>query len=293
MDNEIRIHAFNWLEEMVAIHGDVLARKILEKGFYFRGERITLLGPRGIWKPKIMQLPISITTISGSSYEDKYEEGGFLDYKFRGANPFHSDNVGLRKIMDNKIPIIYFLSVVKGLYLANWPVFIQAEDRQNLSFKVALEDSEFINKNVVNESDLARRDYLTSKIKVRLHQRTFREKVLAAYNTQCTLCKLAHKELLDAAHIIPDSEEDGKPIISNGLSLCKIHHAAYDTNIIGISPDYEIHVRNDILQEIDGPMLKYGIQNLNNQKIILPKRKQLWPEKERLDYRFQKFKNVI
>ena len=278
---------------MVAIHGDVLDRKLLEKGFSFKGERITLVGPKGIWKPKVMQLPISITTISGGPYDDKKEEGGILDYKFRGTNPNHPDNVGLREVMKNRIPIIYFLSVVKGYYYPIWPVFIQGEDKQNLSFKVLLEDSEFSNSNEVNESDLARRYYLTSKIRARLHQRIFREKVLAAYSTKCTLCRLAHKELLDAAHIIPDSEESGEPIVSNGLSLCKIHHAAYDTNIVGITPDYEIKVRSDVLEEIDGPMLKYGIQNLNNQKIVLPKSKKLWPDKERLDFRFQKYKKVI
>ena len=38
----------------------------------------------------------------------------------------------------------------------------------------------------------------------------------------------------------------------NVLSLCKIHHAAYDKNILGISPDYQVKVRIDILDEVDG-----------------------------------------
>ena len=49
----------------------------------------------------------------------------------------------------------------------------------------------------------------------------------------------------------------------NGISLCKIHYASYDNFILGISPDYEINVCDDVLNEIDGPMLKYGIQSLN------------------------------
>ena len=52
-----------------------------------------------------------------------------------------------------------------------------------------------------------------------------------------TLCKLRHAELLDAAHIIADANDEGLPIVPNGLALCKIHHAAFDKNIIGISPD--------------------------------------------------------
>jgi putative restriction endonuclease len=49
-----------------------------------------------------------------------------------------------------------------------------------------------------------------------------------------------------------------------------IRLAAFDKNILCINPDYYIHVRNDILEETDGPMLKYGLQALDSWKIILP-----------------------
>ena len=106
-------------------------------------------------------------------------------------------------------------------------------------------------RNLVNEEAdpvaLFKRSYNTIQTITRLHQRSFRERVLRAYQNQCTLCRLRHKELLDAAHIIADSEDSGEPVIQNGLSLCKIHHAAYDKHILGITPDYIIKVRTDIL----------------------------------------------
>ena len=98
--------------------------------------------------------------------------------------------------------------------------------------------------------------------------------------------------LQDAAHIIPDKEKGGEPVVPNGLSLCKILHAVYGSNIIGVSPDYQIVVREDVLQELDGPMLKHGIQQMHNQKIILPGDKTNWPDRERLEIRFNKFKEV-
>lgn len=113
-----------------------------------------------------------------------------------------------------------------------------------------------------------------------------------AYQNHCALCNLRHVELLDAAHIIGDKEDIGDPIIPNGLALCKIHHAAFDNNLIGISPDYKIKVRLDLLEEIDGPMLKYGIQSLNNANLILPSLKKNYPDKERLEIRFFKFLNA-
>jgi hypothetical protein len=84
--------------------------------------------------------------------------------------------------------------------------------------------------------------------------------VLTAYQESCSICSLRHVQLLDAAPIIPDGEERGNAVVTNGLSLCKIHHAAFDTNILGIRPDYSIEIRDDILLEVDGPMLKHGLQ---------------------------------
>jgi len=159
---------------------------------------------------------------------------------------------------------------------------------------VAVDSSQVISSGTMNEDQESyyRRSYLTSQIKIRLHQKGFRERVLHAYRNQCSLCRLKHQELLDAAHIIPDSEEGGLPIVQNGISLCKIHHAAFDKNIIGITPDYKIKVREDILIETDGPMLKYGLQSLEDQKLVLPRNHTLRPDPERLDFRYQQFKTA-
>jgi putative restriction endonuclease len=70
----------------------------------------------------------------------------------------------------------------------------------------------------------------------------------------------------------PDADPDGHPEVSNGLSLYKIHHAAFDRGIIGIRPDYVIEVREDVLEEVDRTMLKYGPQALHNSELLLPSR---------------------
>ena len=58
---------------------------------------------------------------------------------------------------------------------------------------------------------------------------------MLAYHGACAVCSLRHVELLDAAHIIEDKDENGLPELPNGLSLCKIHHAAYDRRFLGIT----------------------------------------------------------
>jgi putative restriction endonuclease len=195
--------------------------------------------------------------------------------------------------------MVYFHSIRPGRYQAIWPVFILHDDPLGLRVRVAIDpaygDLSIASRVSFDESfrkadsEIGVRKYVTALTKQRLHQSAFREFVLDAYSRQCTICKLQHSELLDAAHIISDSEADGLPIVQNGLSLCKIHHAAYDRNILGISPDYVVRIREDILEEVDGPMLKYGLQSMEGSKLNLPKRKSDYPDRDRLDRRFQRF----
>jgi len=140
-----------------------------------------------------------------------------------------------------------------------------------------------------DEEDIRRR-YLTASVRHREHQYKFRERVLRAYREQCALCRLRHRELLDAAHIIPDTEEKGEPLVSNGLSMCKIHHAAFDRHLIGIRPDYLVEVRRDILEEDDGPMLVHGLQEVHSTRILLPRSREHRPDPDRLAIRFDRFR---
>ncbi len=293
-DDNIRLAAFDWLREQKMIHGDTLPRKLLEQGITYHGNRITLLGARGIWKPKVMKLPLSITTVPNSLYDDGAFSDGSWQYKYRGTDPYHPDNVGLREVMRQKKPLIYFFGVIPGVYVPQWPVFLTQDNMPNLSFTMVIEDniSRIFAGEPVLETGSELRNYKTVSTIYRLHQRSFREKVMLAYKSQCSLCRLKHRELLDAAHIIADKEDQGEPIIQNGLSLCKIHHAAFDKHFLGITPDFIIKVRQDVLEETDGLMLKYGIQSLNDNKIILPSSKRNWPDRERLAKRFDEFKKV-
>ena len=126
-------------------------------------------------------------------------------------------------------------------------------------------------------------------MKQRLHQPAFRARVISAYKTKCAICRLGHGRLLDAAHITPDSDETSSTSVSNGLSLCKIHHTAYDINIVGIDPDYTVHVRPDILAEKNGPMLEHGIKEMDKTKLWVPPALGEKPDTARLEARFQEF----
>lgn len=196
--------------------------------------------------------------------------------------------------MQTDTPLIYFHGIVPGRYKVERPVFIVGADPASLTFTVAVDEPAFLDlyarKDVaIGECDIERRRYITATVRQRLHQATFRERVLAAYREQCALCKLRHTELLDAAHIIPNAHAAGEPTVSNGLALCKLHHAAFDSFFLGIRPDYSIQVRSDVLLESDGPMLVHGLQDLHGQRIIIPRSRESQPSTAKLKTRYEKF----
>ncbi len=300
-DAAVRVEAFRWLSTQVQVHGDVLPRDLLALGFQFQGTRVPLLGPQGIFKPAVLaELPLSITTAPDGPYDDSFTSDGFLSYRYRGTDPSHRDNVGLREAMRLQTPLVYFHGVAKGQYLALWPIFIVGDRPHDLTFTVAVDDVRTAESaaqagaqpslRIGESSD--RRAYITAFVRTRLHQRVFRERVLHAYQDRCTLCRLRHRDLLDAAHIIPDAAPAGEPVVANGLALCKIHHAAFDHLLIGIRPDYVVEVQPRVLAESDGPMLRHGLQGLHNSPLSLPRRLEDYPDPSRLGDRYEQFKGA-
>ncbi len=292
----IRAAAFQWLTEQVARHGDVLPRDVLAQGFQFDGQRVPLLGPQGIFKPQVLNDgPLSITSAPGGPYNDALGSDGLLRYRYRGTDAAHRDNVGLRAAMTGRLPLVYFHGLVPGKYLATWPVFVVADDPPSLTFSVAVDDAQHLGLGqpvatlaADSTPDDLRRRYVTATVKVRLHQRTFRERVLEAYRRQCAFCRFRHEEMLDAAHIVPDADPDGEPVIRNGLSLCSLHHAAFDRHFLGLRPDHTIEVRADLLSEEDGPTLA-GIQSLHGKPILLPVAAAERPDPDLLKLRYNSF----
>ncbi|TMK73822.1 MAG: hypothetical protein E6G50_00745 [Actinobacteria bacterium] len=124
--------------------------------------------------------------------------------------------------------------------------------------------------------------------RIRIHQARFRGRVVPAYPEQCAIWRLKEVRLLEAAHIVGDIEEAGEPIVSNGLALCSIHHRAYDQDLVGVSPDYDVCVSPRLLEDEDGPMLDL-LKTFDRQPIYVPRRAEWKPDRERLASRFDRF----
>lgn len=286
-----------WLRQQMEQHPEGLVPwgKLIE-GFQFEGQRVPLVSAQGIFKPKLMSLPLTVATAPPKRglprpYDDQLSENGHLLYCYRGQDPQHPDNVGLRRVMLEQRPLIYLHGIVPGLYAPVSPVYIVQDHPELLRFSVDLEPLVGTMPAIPVASEALRR-YGVSVVMRRLHQKRFREMVLDAYRDHCSICRLKHRVLLDAAHILPDGHPESTAAVNNGLALCKLHHAAFDANILGIRPDYVVEIREDVLKEVDGPMLLHGLQGFQSTNLILPRSEAERPRADFLEIRYAHFREA-
>lgn len=289
---ELRAAAVAWLDRESRLGTETLTRTQLES-FEFGGTRRPLIAvQQGIWKPRDLSAALSIRTgftRPGATppYEDTEGPDGLIRYKWRGTDPQHYENVALRRAMTDRRPLLWFIGIDRGVYLPRYPVWLVREEPAQQQFVVAVDPAQQVL--ATTPLDDAQRGYVDRLTRLRLHQPVFRSRVLFAYEKQCSVCRLRHVPLLDAAHIVPDSDPDGLPVVPNGLAMCKIHHAAYDAGIIGIRPDLTVDVRADVLAEVDGPMLRHGLQEMRDVRLLVPRSREARPDPVRLDRRYTEF----
>lgn len=228
-------------------------------------------------------------------YGDDVGDDGLLRYRYFGGpgdERVHF-NAGLRRAFREGLPLIYFQGVQRGLYQALAPVVILGDDPATRTFTIVCDDIELVRPDLPAAiADDVRRRYGTQLALRRLHQAAFRRNVLDAYADSCAVCRLKIKGLLDAAHIIGDRHPLGDPVVPNGLALCKIHHAAFDQNIIGIRPDAVVELNRELLVATDGPMLRHGLQDVHRAALWVPHAPGKRPDPERLQVRYDEFRRA-
>lgn len=292
-DESLRVACFASLDVLCATHGDDIPYpRGLDQGFPFQGRRVPFLSRyKGIYRAALQEGPaaLSITTSHASPYDDEEIPDGFL-YAFRAGAVDQPDNRALRYAYALQTPVVYFIATRPNWYRPLYPCYLVEEDVAARHVLVApgrvtgpMDERDF----ELPEDPLDRR-YGVREARMRLHQARFRGRVLVAYASRCAICRLKETRLLDAAHIVADVEERGEPAVSNGLSLCSIHHRAFDQDLVGVAPNYTVHVSQRLLIEEDGPMLDL-LKGFHRQLIEVPSKKTWKPNQDALASRFERF----
>jgi putative restriction endonuclease len=292
-DETLRSACFASLDVLCAQFGeDIPYVGGLDRGFPHTGRRVPFLSPqKGIFRAAAQEGPaaLSINSSWKSPYGDAEVDDGYL-YAYRAGAVDQPDNRALRHAFALQTPIVYFVATRPGWYRPLYPYYVVADFPSEE--RVLVSPGQMIGpiderEPAPLENSLERR-YTVRETRVRLHQAVFRGRVLRAYSNTCTICRLKESRLLDAAHIAGDLEQDGQPIVPNGLSLCSIHHRAFDQDLVGVSPDYTVHVSQRLLDDEDGPMLEL-LKLSHSNSIVLPSRAAWRPDRERLAERFERF----
>lgn len=137
-----------------------------------------------------------------------------------------------------------------------------------------------------------RRRTLTRAQSIRI--RGFRQIVIDSYDYQCSVCGLKinspdnlHWEV-EAAHIVPHSKK-GKDEIWNGISLCRLHHWAFDVGWFSLTDDFKVKISHKY-GGISDDYGKIGEKDflinamISNKPIILPEIKSLIPHKNSIKW---------
>jgi putative restriction endonuclease len=292
-DEDVRASCFGQLAILCAEFGeDIPYKGGLDRGFAFRGRRVPYLSyQKGIYRASVQSGPaaLSINTSFRSPYGDEETDEGFL-YAYRAGAIDQPDNRALRAAYQLQAPLVYFVGTRPGWYQPHFPCFVirdESVSRRVLVTKGRMVGPPDEQEPVPLEDPLERR-YVVRQTRIRVHQARFRGRVVPAYDTRCAICRLKEIRLLDAAHIVGDVEVHGEPIVSNGLSLCTIHHRAFDQHLVGVSPDYQVRVSRRLLEDEDGPMLDV-LKGFHNVAIYLPGRRAWRPDRGRLAERFDRF----
>ena len=265
-DRLLRLAAFERVRDLSRRYDALVPLPALKQGFTFQGRRVSFGSFfSGIHRPKELHGPAALALVTAppkdgrpAPYEDTFDErSGRFSYRFRDAGSQSLQALAQAEADNRKLTEAHRLGVP-----------------------------------VIYFRGIAPGQYSPREAAYRLHQHHFRRVVLLAYRTRCTICSLREAALLQAAHIVEDRDPMGGATVVNGLALCAIHHLAYDRNLLGIDPDGLVHIHARLLDEIDGPMLKNGLQHFHGEPIRQPSRRENRPDRERLEIRFEAFRRA-
>ena len=291
-EREFRETLFNAVVDHANTFDGMLSRQELGE-FSFNGETLRLIDPQGgIWNPgaswtasPALTATLSINTTVSGIYDDQEVADGLWRYDYQ-AGGSEGKNLKMRKAWELQLPVLWFRQQEFGKRYVPYVVYI-VDDFPESGYCLISPDLSL--SLAIKRGDEIEKRYALREMKQRLHQPAFRARVLNAYGVRCAVCNLQMGALLEGAHITPDSDPNSSTRVNNGISLCTIHHSAYDAALLGIDTDFSIHIRADVLADSDGPMLRYGLQEMHKRELILPAQRDHWPDLSRLSHRFHQF----
>lgn len=301
-DQHIRAAALDAIEKISRQWGDQVPWEAIRMGFQVDGEHVLFANrAKGIFKPRQMSAALSIKTTvprTGRSrwYRDQDldsldHDTGLLRYDLARGGQNDPTNQALLAARERNAPLIYFKGLEPAIYQPIFPIWIKdfkQEERYVLLAPAGFEVPEVA---AITARDSIEASYSQKMTRIKNHQARFSFRIKTAYQWRCAFSGLPVRELLVGAHIIPDAE-GGPPSIQNGICMSALHHLAFDRYLIGVDPDFQIHVSPQLHDQEDGDLL-VALKDLNGTQLRLPREREDWPNRDFLAHQFSRFRNLI
>lgn len=132
--------------------------------------------------------------------------------------------------------------------------------------------------------------YTYRRMQERVLMAFFRVDILEAYRDTCAFSGLAQLQLVDAVPIVQGLSGDTLALgMTEGLCMSRLHHAAFNANLLGVDPDGRIHVSEQLDAREAGDSFSRHLTSLAGRRISMPRTLELHPNRDLLAVRFEQF----
>ena len=148
---------------------------------------------------------------------------------------------------NNNQSVISFKPDYLGLYLENLSSIHAATIDELNQLIIKSDDLNSANEDGVFETE--QNHFTINHVRPR-RDPNFSTKVNEAYEYRCAMCGI-QLGLVDAAHIVPFADEKGTDDVNNGMSLCTLHHRAYDRALIYFEEDFKLIINESKMRYLE------------------------------------------
>lgn len=244
-------------------------------GFFADGETFVAWDPRHVFS---LEAKTVVSVYARQSQFDRVKENGAAVHSFKAA------------LLGEQSFAIALPSSALGIYLEN------VEHFHRLSSEEAIANVITTHSDATSQAGLGAKESFevdTGKEREKFaferyaypRDPRFKRWVLDAYDQTCCVCQ-RQLGIVQAAHIIPHSEDDSPNTVQNGLALCVEHHRLYDDALLLPGPGRILQInknRSEYLKQTGQAKGLDQIESLAGKKYTIPGDKANQPSDEYLE----------
>lgn len=218
----------------------------------------------------------------GPKEKDQVMERGNGNLRLAESNNEDRIIFGFKKEQANKgwtyMGILRLLDVLIGKNELGSRIFEFKLESTNIAspgdIEEVLDDVEDTDPSLISENEP-----VIQNIKRKARSIAFSDEIKKLYNYKCAICMVERfnrkgNPEVEAAHIYP-KEKNGPDKVINGISLCRLHHWAFDNGLLSIDNDYNVIIPDEIKYDKNYK----DIYKFENKKILLPHKNQFKPHR--------------